>query len=78
MPATSCRLPPSPWKSITAGQPAAGGEPAGSVSVHASFAPSEAVTVTSSAEASAGTASAAAAASTTTRLLTTGASVAAA
>src|SRR3954447_14307218 len=38
---SSCR-PPSPWKSITAGQPAVGGAPSGSVSEHASFAPSDA------------------------------------
>src|SRR5438105_2462168 len=43
----SCRVPPSPWNSITAGQPVAGGVPDGSISVQASFVPSEAVNGTS-------------------------------
>src|SRR5438067_6105551 len=47
-------LPPSPWNSITAGQPAAGGAPAGSKSAQASFAPSDAVKVSSCGVAAAG------------------------
>src|SRR6476469_7126794 len=50
----SWRLPPSPWNIITAGQPVAGAVPAGSKSVQASVAPSEAVNGTSCDVAAAG------------------------
>src|SRR5438094_8045680 len=50
----SWRLPPRPWTSITAGQPAAGGAPAGSKSGQASFAPWDAVRVSSCGGAAAG------------------------
>ncbi len=73
----SCRLPPSPWNIMIAGQPPAGGVPSGSKSPQASFAPSEAVIVTSWGAAAADTdppsASAARSeASSTTRRPTTG------
>ena len=44
-------LPPSPWKSITAGQPPAGAVPSGSTSAHESAVPSAAVMVSSCGEA---------------------------